>query len=77
MNDLQLYTCGWDSQVKLNNVVHLLSNKKESAENSVQMDVNGGSDDNSNAKQSTKEVKCNGNGVTIETGATDTKLDTT
>jgi len=73
MNDVQLYTCGWDSKVKLNNVVNSLSNKSESEDSSVQMDVNG----ESNSEISSKKVKCNGNDVTIETNVDKVKLETT
>ena len=73
MNDVQLYTCGWDSKVKLNNVVNLLSNKSVSEDSIVQLDVNG----ESNSEISSNKVKCNGNDVIIETNVDKVKLETT
>lgn len=73
MNEEQLYTCSWDSKIKLNNVVNLSSHKSESEDSSVQMDVNG----ESNSELSSNKVKCNGNDVTIETNVDKVKLETT
>lgn len=75
MNDVQLYTCGWDSKVTLNNVVHLLSHKSESEDTSVKMDVNGEgeSNENLNCQKSSCGVECNGNDISIETGGGDTE----
>lgn len=74
MNNNQLYTCGWDSKVKLNNVVNL---RTDSA-SPIQMEVNGEViEKGSEAKHSLEKVKCNGTDLTVDTENGGSQLETT